>query len=291
MQISEVEVSDWGSDAVELPWDPWDLTACTDEADVAGFDVDALEVPFDPYLVDSADPIDRAVADLRCGDAAMARVLRAVQEAGPRDGLSVRRQVGLLAGATGTDVGFLDRAVQTLSAMPQTWASFDRGWISWSQVRAVVLEARRLSVAQRRVLDGALAGALLEARDRGEPDRLVEVCGDIAARLDREGQERVEEAQERAQRLVIQLGFDGWSEVHGALGPELTSTVGEALDAAADAPVADPDEPVTDDDGRPLPRMPLRPSASGVSAADGAGVGRGRSGGVGTRRSGDVGAL
>ncbi|MGI9017911.1 MAG: hypothetical protein ACR2HR_12540, partial [Euzebya sp.] len=136
-----------------------------------------------PDLSVATDPLDVAVAALREADRAMATVLRAVAAAGPRDGLSVRRHLALQASATGVDVGFVDRAVQTLSAMPRVWAAFDTGRLSWSQLRGIVLEARRLSVAQRQVLDQALAG-LLES-GLGEPDRIVDTTADLAARLDR----------------------------------------------------------------------------------------------------------
>lgn len=207
----------------------------------------------------AADPIEQAVADLRAVDAAMARVLRAVADASPRNGLSVRRQLALLAGATGTDVGFLDRAVEVLRAMPHTQAAFDQGHLSWSQVRGIVLDARRLTIAQRRVLDEALIGTIAQGRDRGEPDRVVEICGDLVARLDAAGQERLEESQERAQRLIVQLGFDGWGELHGLLDPTTTASITNALDALADAPVAPDAPPATDDDGRVLPAVAQPP--------------------------------
>jgi hypothetical protein len=204
---------------------------------------------------------------LRGVDRLMAEVLRDWAAAAPEHGLSVRRQVALLADVTGTDVAFLDRAVQTLAAMPLTWSAFDAGRLSWSQLRGIVCEARRLSVAQRAVLDGCLTDLL--DRGPGEPDRIVEVAGDVAARLDAAGQEADERAAERGQRLVVQLGFDGSSEIHGVLGPELTATVCEALDALADPPVAADAPPATDDDGRVLPaaaRPPVSRSAQWAEA-------------------------
>ncbi|MGI9018166.1 MAG: DUF222 domain-containing protein [Euzebya sp.] len=187
-------------------------------------------------LTVATDPLDRAVAALRDADRAMATVLRAVAEAGPRDGLSVRRHLALQADATGMDVGFLDRAVQTLSAMPHVWAAFDANRLSWSQLRGIVMEARSLSVAQRHVLDQALTGVLESGL--GEPDRIVDITTDLAARLDRDGLENNEDVQERSQRLVLQPDFDGWTEIHGTLAPEVGATLGEALDAAADPPVS-----------------------------------------------------
>jgi hypothetical protein len=203
------------------------------------------------------DPVELAAAALRQVDRSMAAVLRAVATGGSSQGLSVRRRLGLWAGATGAEVGFVDRAVQVLGAMPRVWAAFDAGGLSWSQLRGIVVEARRLSVAQRELLDGLLADLAVAGRDTGEPDRIVEVTADLVARIDREGQETIEAAQDRAQRLVVQPGLDGWAEIHGCLGPEVAATVAEALDAAADPPVGD--GPVTDDDGRALPAR-VRPA-------------------------------
>ncbi|MGI9018421.1 MAG: DUF222 domain-containing protein, partial [Euzebya sp.] len=233
--------TDWGGP--DFGWEPTDA-----------------DVPFDPYdLPMTTDPLDRAVAALRDADRAMATVLRAVAEAGPRDGLSVRRHLALQADATGVDVGFLDRAVQTLSAMPRIWAAFDDGRLSWSQLRGIVMEARRLTVAQRQVLDEALAGVLESGL--GEPDRIVDTTADLAARLDREGMEKNEDAQERAQRLVLQPDFDGWTEIHGTLAPEVGATLGEALDAAADPPTSPDDPRPVDADGKVIPKS-VRPVLS-----------------------------
>ncbi len=245
------------------------------------------EAPFDPYdLPLPSDPLDVAVAALRVVDRQMARVLRAVADAGPADGLPARRHIALRAQATGVDVGFLHRAVQTLAAMPGTWQAFDDGRLSWSQLRGIVLEARRLTVARRQVLDGLLIGLIGEATD-GEPDRLVEACGDLVARLDRDIAEADEATVQRNERLVVQLGFDGWGRIAGDLAPDTTATVCEALDAAADAPV-DPDTPAaTDQDGTVLPAslQPVRSRGQQLAEAlhrvcsrylSGSGTGRAR---------------
>ncbi|MGI9018039.1 MAG: DUF222 domain-containing protein, partial [Euzebya sp.] len=117
---------------------------------------------------------------------------------------------------------------------------------------------RRLSVAQRQVLDQALAG-LLES-GLGEPDRIVDTTADLAARLDRAGMENNEDAQERSQRLVLQPDFDGWTEIHGTLAPEVGATLGEALDAA-DPPVSPGDPRPVDADGKVIPKS-VRPVQS-----------------------------
>lgn len=249
----EIPPAGWGAPPPVWLDDDW--------ADPIAHLIDAPDASGGPLVARPVDPIDRVVDHLATVDRAMASVLRQLAQAGPRNGLPVRRQVALLAGATGTDVGFLDRAVEVLRAMPRTQTSFDDGMLSWSQIRGIVGEARSLSVAQRAVLDDALAGTVAQGRLRGEPDRVVEICGDLAARIDRVGQERVEAAQERGERLVMQLGVDGWAEVHGTLSPVTAATVGEALDTAADVPVAPDAPPATDDDGKTLPVIARPPTS------------------------------
>ena len=57
-------------------------------------DLDA-DWPADDLYAAEVDPIDRVVAQLRTVDIAMAQALRAIADASPRHGLSVRRQVAL----------------------------------------------------------------------------------------------------------------------------------------------------------------------------------------------------
>jgi hypothetical protein len=271
MQIGAVEDTERG---LGWPDAAWVATVAEEEARVARViardsDPDAeleglldeLEPPVDPWAVDDRGPVDQITSALRGVDATMARVLRLLAQAGPRDGLSVRRQVGLIAGATGADAAFLDRAVEVLRPMGRTQSAFDDGLLGWGQVRGIVLAARPLSVAQRELLDLALAGTVAQGRDCGEPDRVVEVAQDLAARIDAVGTERDEAAQERAQSLAVQLGLDGWAAVHGQLAPENAAALMAALDAAADDPVAAGAPPAADDDGRVLPPT-ARPARS-----------------------------
>ncbi len=58
---------------------------------------------------------------------------------------------------------------------------------------------------------------------------------------------------------MVQLGCDGWGELHGLLDPTTTATLTDALDALADAPVAADAPPATDDDGTVLPAVAQPP--------------------------------
>jgi hypothetical protein len=227
-----------------------------------------VEVGSVPVDRDPLDPVDEIVQALRVVDRQMAVVLRAWAQAGPSDGLPARRHVALSADVTGVDVGMVDRAVQVLAGMPRTWAAFDDGSLSWSQLRGIVLQARRLSAVQRGVLDEALAGAVVQGLVRGEPDRIVELAGDLVARLDAAGQREREAADERAQGIVLQPDLWRGGEIHGYLAEELYAVVGEALDAAADAPVAEGAAPLTDDEGRRVPAAALAPTGRRAQLAE-----------------------
>lgn len=191
----------------------------------------------------------------------MATALRALAAAGPVDGLPAPRMVGLEAQATGWDIRFLSRAIQTLDAMPSTWAAFDHGQLSWSQLRGIVTAARGLCRADRAALDVALTGAITH-NATAEPDRLVEVAEDLAGRLDDAAQTERDDRTLERRVAVIQPAFDGGFKLYAELGPEGAAVV-EALDAAADPPIADntdDSEDPADDDGQPLPRVLCRPT-------------------------------
>ena len=144
-----------------------------------------------------SDAVSEAVDALRQIDRQQARLLRAIAAAGPAHGVPAVRLISLAAKATGWDVAFLSRAVDTLSAMPATWQAFDDGNLSWSQLRGMVMAAQKLRVADRERLDTLISGAIGD-NDTAEPDRLVEITQDLAGRIDdlaREERERAECAQ------------------------------------------------------------------------------------------------
>ncbi len=217
-----------------------------------------------------ADPVDRVVGLLGEVDRLMAKVLRGIADAGgvAEGGLPARRLIGLAAGVTGAEGAFLERCVQTLAGMPRTWAAFEDGRVSWSQVRAIVVEARRLSAAQRQVLDDRLADTVEQART-SEPDRVGEVAADLVWRLDRVAVDKAATTAPDASRAVCQPSFDGWGDWFIHADPGLNAVLGEVMNAAADPPskAADPHDHdnheghgdheghdgATDDDGAPIP--------------------------------------
>ena len=211
------------------------------------------------------DPVDSAVSLLREVDRLMARLLRCIQQAGgvSRDGLPARRLIGLAGDVTGAEAAFLERCVQTLSAMPETWQAFDQGCLSWSQVRTIVMAARDLSVAQRQTLDDQLAAAVGTARDV-EPDRIGDITADLAWRIDRAKVDTAAATAPDHASAVCQPSFDGWGDWYIHADPELNAVLGQAMNAAANRPTSaqapaghDHDDPEipdvpTDDEGTPI---------------------------------------
>ena len=217
------------------------------------------------------DPVDSAVSLLREVDRLMARLLRCIQQAGgvSRDGLPARRLIGLAGDVTGAEAAFLERCVQTLSAMPETWQAFDQGCLSWSQVRTIVMAARDLSVAQRQTLDDQLAAAVGTARDV-EPDRIGDITADLAWRIDRAKVDTAAATAPDHASAVCQPSFDGWGDWYIHADPELNAVLGQAMNAAANRPTSAQapaghdhhldtpnDEPAAgsiDDEGTPIPK-------------------------------------
>ncbi|CAN5800331.1 hypothetical protein BH24ACT15_BH24ACT15_37980 [soil metagenome] len=208
----------------------------------------------------------RAVAGLATVDRAMASILRAVADAGPVDGLPAVRLISLAASATGWDIRYLRRTTETLSAMPGVWAAFDSGQISWSQVRGITTAAKGLSVADRHTLDGQLSGAIAD-NATAEPDRIVEVAGDLAARLDDAAQQRHDTNSAKGIGLRLIPDLFGGATLHGQLDDQLAALVSNAIHGAADAPVADDHQPV-DADGKPIPRSWLAPTRRAAQLAE-----------------------
>lgn len=216
---------------------------------------------------DDDGPVGRAVAALRRIDADMAQILRAVAEAGPVNGLPAIRLISLAAGATGWDIAYLRRVTDTLAAMPGVWTAFDRGEISWSQLRGITTAAKGLSAADRQTLDGQLSGAIVQ-NATAEPDRVVELAGDLAGRLDDAAQERRDRQTAQATGLRFTPNLFGGAHISGDLDDQQTAWVTDAVYGAADPSVADDQRPV-DADGKPIPRVWLAPTRRAAQLAEG----------------------
>lgn len=214
-----------------------------------------------------ADPVQAAIAGLATVDRAMAGILRAIADAGPVDGMPAARLISLAARATGWDIRYLRRTTDTLRAMPGVWAAFDRGLLSWSQIRGITTAAKSLSVADRQELDRRLSAAITDTAT-AEPDRIVELAGDLAARLDDAATQRSEDNDIQSSYVNLQPDLFGGARLSGALDAIVAACVAEALDGAADPPVADDDHPV-DADGNPIPKSWRKPTSRAGQLAEG----------------------
>ena len=193
--------------------------------------------------------------------------MRALSVAEPSGGLPADRLVALAANVAGWDVAFCTRTIDCLSAMPLTWTAFDTGAISWSQVRGIVGAATLLCRADRATLDVQLTGAV-DDNATSEPERIVDVAGVLAGRL--EDRRKAEREQATADRSYIrfQPTLLGGADFHGHGDDDQIATLTAALAAAADDPVADDVRPV-DADGTPIPKAWLRGTARGAQLMEG----------------------
>ena len=210
----------------------------------------------------AGDHIAAAVEALRQIDRHHAALLRAVAAARPEGGMPAERLISLAARATGWDIAFVRRAVDVLDAMPGTWQAFDDGQLSWSQLRGIVQQARTLRSVDRQALDHLLATAI-RANDVAEPDRLVDVAADLVTRLDEASRQQREQAECAQSFIRFQPRLFGGVDFWGHADDETAATLVAALDAAADAPVAD-DDIAVDDRGQPIPAAWRRGTARGA---------------------------
>lgn len=171
------------------------------------------------------------------------------------EGLPLEVLLGLAARMTGADRRMLVTAGETLAGMPDTGRLFQEGAISWGQVRGIVAAARRLTVAQRGLLDARIAATA--ARHGGidalDPDQLL--WGVDAAVDELRDPKHVERAEARgrdANFLAVQASFEGRVRLYGDYDPLTAAGILNALDTAAGRP-----QPAHDASADPAGDMPL----------------------------------
>src|SRR2546421_11066059 len=86
---------------------------------------------------------------LRAADALTSTAIHLIQQGSlePMTGLPSEMNLSLAGRRTGTEARMLMNAANTLLAMPFTKAAFDRGDLSWGQVRAIVCAMRSIEVS------------------------------------------------------------------------------------------------------------------------------------------------
>ena len=212
------------------------------------------------------DPISTAVTALRGIDALYGEVLCALAEASPEGGVPAERLIGYAALLPGWDVTFLTGCVDTLAHMPRLRAAFADGQVSWAQLRPIVSRARRLPPAAKARLDELLSGPIAANR-HSEPEALVDDAASIVTRLEDLAAAERELAEQRRSFLRMQPDLLGGVDLWGHLDDTAAATLSEALDAAADLPVAD-DTQAVDDDGNPVPSAWQAPTVRGSQLAE-----------------------
>ena len=102
-------------------------------------------------------------------------------------------------------------------------------------MRGILAAVKHVPVAGRIEID-ALLGDHVDALANADPDRLVELAEDEAARLRPDLTLAREDRAIRQNFLAIQGRLDGGSQIYGQADAESTATLVEALDSVADAP-------------------------------------------------------
>ncbi len=170
------------------------------------------------------------------------------------EGLPLDLLLGLACRLTGADRRTLIAAGETLADLPAVATLFTEGALSWGQVRAITTGAKRLTTAQRNVLDAQVAAS---ATDSFDPDDLV--WATRAAADDLRAPRQVERAEQRrrdANFVSIQAALDGGVRLYGEFDAVTGAPILNALDAAA---------------GPPAPTDPAPTAAAGDGDGDGDG--------------------
>lgn len=182
--------------------------------------------------VSRADAIRSA---LRRAAALIASVIGMLADTPSVDGLPPELVVSLDGRATSWEARQLVRAAADLRAMPALSAAFATGLVSWSQVRAIIAAVKPVRATDRPAID-ALVAAHAPALTDADPDRLVELVEDEAARLRADLTDAREQRSIENSFLAIQGRIDGGSRIYGEADAESTATLIEALDQIADRP-------------------------------------------------------
>ncbi|MPZ72256.1 MAG: DUF222 domain-containing protein [Nitriliruptorales bacterium] len=233
----------------------------------------------------TADDLRQLKADLAAAEHHVARaVLAAGRLAGTGvservEGLPLDLFIGLAARLTGADRAMVIGAGQVLCDMPATAALFQRGDISWGQIRRITKAARSLRRHQRSELDERVAASADEfaGLDAFGPDQLCDAVDAAAADLRApRSVERSEAAAQRANYFSVQRSMLGRVQFFGDYDEVTAAPIIGMLDAEAGQPHGcggDKQQPTADDDetaeGAPHPiaadepEAPARPTRRG----------------------------
>lgn len=141
------------------------------------------------------------------------------------------------------DAAALTQVSDTLQRMPALAEAVRDGYVSWSQLRAINAAMRPVPVVQRAAVD-AIIGEHAKRLAHADPEQLIELVQDHAARSRPDMAVRREDRATRSSFLAIQPTLEGRAKLYGEADAASMATIVDALDAVADDPVH-PDTGVT----------------------------------------------
>jgi hypothetical protein len=201
----------------------------------APFDVDAPTLPQGAAVLSALYAALDQRADL---DARIIDLTAQVQSSGTVEtieGMPLEMVLAQTHRLTQADRGMLLTAADVLRDMPATLALLVARVLSFSQVRGIVAEAKRLTRDERAELDGRI-DASRDMYAKWDPDDVVDaVRVDAADVRDPASVERREKALERGNFFWVQPGLLDRGKVYGELDNVALASVATAVDAMAPA--------------------------------------------------------
>jgi len=179
----------------------------------------------------------RTPADLlRQADALIAEAVRMIRRSGGvSDGHPMEFALTMHARLMPWEASGMMRASSTMDRLPRLTDAFDRGVVSWSQVRAILREIERVPADRIDEIDHVIARHA-ESLVAADPDRLVGLVSDAAARLRPDLATAREDRAVRSSFFAVQPRLDGGSSFYGEADAEATAVYLSALDASAERP-------------------------------------------------------
>jgi hypothetical protein len=202
------------------------------------------------------------LAALDAGQATAVALVDRIESAGLAErkaGLPLESVLALRTNTTFGDRRFLTGVREVLRHLPNVHKAFDRGVLGWGQVRAIVSEARPLTVELRRQLDAGFADQA--ELGRLHADEVVDRAATRAAGLREDLERKRTVARQQRRYLHVQPSFEGGVKGNFDLPAEDGALLLEALAAAAAAPTGDRD--VTTDASDPTAPDPTEPDMVG----------------------------
>ena len=161
------------------------------------------------------------------GDVARSGTIEAIE------GVTLDTSLNLVHRLPAGERGMLLTAADVLADMPATMALLHDATLSWGQVRGIVAEAKRLSRADRAILDAHI-GASGELLTKIDPDDAIDAVRIVVGEL--RGIRAAEKTQERCERanfVWAQPGIHGSGKLYGELDNLSLAQVLGRMDAMA----------------------------------------------------------